>query len=71
MHTVSVAPERLAGWVRRFTASHGDVTWSVDRGTSPSSFLLRAADGSGARLTSWTDAGDTAPAASPVGEQQV
>lgn len=58
---VQVAPERLAGWVQRFTASHGEVSRSVDatssdRGTSPSSCLLTAADGSWARLTSWTDA---------------
>ncbi|GAA5163244.1 acVLRF1 family peptidyl-tRNA hydrolase [Ornithinimicrobium tianjinense] len=50
---VEVAPERLAGWVERFGASHGDVTWSVDRATSPSSCLLTAADGSWARLTGW------------------
>ena len=53
---VEVAPERLDGWVERFTASHGDVARSVDRATSPSSCLLRAADGSWARLTGWGDA---------------
>lgn len=53
---VEVAPERLAGWVERFAASHGDVAWSVDRATSPSSCLLTAADGSWARLTGWGDA---------------
>lgn len=54
--TVDVAPERLDGWVARFTDSHGDVTWSIDRSTSPSSCLLRAEDGSWARLTGWVDA---------------
>ncbi len=54
---VEVAPERLDGWVARFAAAHGEVSWSVDRGTSPSSWLLSAADGSWARLTSWSDAG--------------
>ncbi|MGC5585709.1 acVLRF1 family peptidyl-tRNA hydrolase [Ornithinimicrobium sp. W1665] len=53
--TVDVAPERLDGWLDRFADSHGEVTWSVDdgRGTSPSSWLVRAADGSWARLTAW------------------
>ncbi|AXH95156.1 acVLRF1 family peptidyl-tRNA hydrolase [Ornithinimicrobium avium] len=53
---VEVAPRRLAGWVERFVASHGDVTWSLDRATSPCSCLLTAADGSWARLTTWRDA---------------
>jgi hypothetical protein len=53
---VRVAPERLGGWVERFAASHGDVTCSLDRETSPSSCLLTAADGSWARLTGWADA---------------
>ncbi|MGD8149028.1 acVLRF1 family peptidyl-tRNA hydrolase [Ornithinimicrobium sp. Y1694] len=56
VRTVEVAPERLAGWIERFTSSHGDVTRSIDRGTSPSSYLLTAADGSWARLTGWWDA---------------
>jgi hypothetical protein len=60
MSVVRVAPERLAGWVERFAASHGEVSRSValasDGGTSPSSWVLTAADGSWARLTSWTDA---------------
>ncbi|GGK74836.1 acVLRF1 family peptidyl-tRNA hydrolase [Ornithinimicrobium pekingense] len=56
MTAVRVAPERLDGWVRRFAASHGEVARSTDRATSPSSCLLTAADGSWARLTSWTDA---------------
>lgn len=55
MPIVRVAPERLDGWVERFAASHGDVTWSLDRETSPSSSVLRAADGSWARLTGWAD----------------
>jgi hypothetical protein len=64
---VHVAPERLAGWVQRFAASHGEVSRSVattsDRGASPSSsLLLTAADGSWARLTSWTDAPNVARA---------
>lgn len=53
---VQVAPERLTGWVQRFADSHGDVTWSIDRATSPSSCLLQAADGSWARLSGWADA---------------
>ena len=61
---VEVAPERLDGWVERFTAWHGDVARSVDRATSPSSCLLRAADGSRARLTGWGDA-----ARGPAGEE--
>ena len=71
MPTARVAPERLGGWVTRFAASHGEVSRSVDRGTSPSSYLLTAADGSWARLTSWTDAtevGDAAGAAWEPGE---
>ncbi len=64
---VEVAPERLAGWVERFAASHGDVTWSVDRETSPSSCLLAAADGSWARLGSWREPAD-APSAAGLGE---
>ncbi|WP_149814689.1 acVLRF1 family peptidyl-tRNA hydrolase [Serinicoccus marinus] len=60
-HPVEVAPERLDGWVARFTASHGEVTRSVaqrDRaGASPSTCLhLAAADGSWARLTGWQEA---------------
>ncbi|ANS77666.1 hypothetical protein SGUI_0270 [Serinicoccus hydrothermalis] len=60
-HLVEVAPERLDGWVARFTASHGEVTTSVARsdraGASPSSSLhLSAADGSWAHLTGWREA---------------
>ena len=54
---VEVAPERLAGWVERFAASHGEVCWSIDHETSPSSWLGTAADGSWARLQGWGDAG--------------
>src|SRR5690606_20370060 len=54
---VEVAPERLAGWVERFTASHGEVTWSLaaskDPVSSPSAYLLSAADGSWAWLQGW------------------
>jgi hypothetical protein len=55
---VEVAPERLAGWVGRFASAHGGVTWSVDRETSPSSWLVAAADGSWARLSTWRDPED-------------
>ncbi|SOC54501.1 acVLRF1 family peptidyl-tRNA hydrolase [Ornithinimicrobium cerasi] len=55
---VEVAPERLAGWLGRFASAHGDVTWSVDRETSPSSWLAAAADGSWARLSTWRDPED-------------
>lgn len=66
--SVEVAPERLAGWVRRFADSHGEVTWSVvhddehDQAASPSAYLATAADGSWARLRSWQ-----APVGSPAG----
>ncbi|WP_134773455.1 acVLRF1 family peptidyl-tRNA hydrolase [Ornithinimicrobium flavum] len=54
---VEVAPERIAGWVARFTTSHGEVTWSLadaeGQGGSPSAYLLSAADGSWARLQGW------------------
>lgn len=60
--TVQVAPERLAGWVERFTGSHGEVSRSIDHGTSPSSWLLTAADGSWARLQGWSSPeGEFAP----------
>ncbi|WP_122261026.1 acVLRF1 family peptidyl-tRNA hydrolase [Ornithinimicrobium cerasi] len=55
---VEVAPERLAGWLGRFASAHGDVSWSVDRETSPSSWLAAAADGSWARLSTWRDPED-------------
>lgn len=63
MPAVRVAPERLTGWVERFGTSHGEVGRSVDRQTSPSSYLLQAADGSWARLASWRPAeeGEWAP----------
>lgn len=64
---VEVAPERLSGWVERFAAAHGDVTWSLDRETSPSSCLLTAADGSWAHLGSWREP-DGAPPAAGLGE---
>lgn len=53
---VEVAPGRLDGWVERFAASHGEVAWSLDRGTSPSSWVGRATDGSWARLQGWGEA---------------
>ena len=57
---VEVAPERLEGWIARFTGSHGEVTWSLapseDPGASPSAYLLSAADGSWARLQGWAEA---------------
>lgn len=43
---VTVAPERLTGWLNRFRASHGATTWQVtDRDAT-----LSAADGAHARL---------------------
>ncbi|WP_222710403.1 acVLRF1 family peptidyl-tRNA hydrolase [Quadrisphaera setariae] len=44
---VEVAPERLAGWVARFTASHGPVRHEL---ATPEHLLLRAADGEVADL---------------------
>ena len=64
-HLVDVAPERLAGWVERFTASHGPVAWAVvgeddaagagagAAGEAATAWELRAQDGSWARLRSW------------------
>ncbi|MDQ3475488.1 MAG: hypothetical protein M3492_03875 [Actinomycetota bacterium] len=43
--TVLVAPERLAGWLERFAASHGEVEVSVGNDV----VALHAADGSAAR----------------------
>lgn len=57
---VEVAAERLDGWVERFAATHGEVSRSQDRETSPSSWHLRAADGSWARLSSWRETDDAA-----------
>lgn len=71
MPAVRVAPERLAGWVQRFTASHGEVRRSVDRQTSPSSYLLTAEDGSWARLTSWRGGVDDPGASWDPGEWAV
>jgi hypothetical protein len=44
--TVSVAPERLAGWVQRFGDRHGDVVW--DSGGQHA--VVRAADGARAEF---------------------
>ncbi|PZU41862.1 MAG: hypothetical protein DI571_12325 [Arsenicicoccus sp.] len=61
-HLVDVAPERLAGWVERFVASHGPVSWSVAEaevegaaGSVPGWRGLTA-DGSWAALRSWRPA---------------
>ncbi|MGI8720866.1 MAG: acVLRF1 family peptidyl-tRNA hydrolase [Geodermatophilaceae bacterium] len=45
VRTVLVAPERLAGWLNRFAASHGDVEITADSDVVG----LHAADGSAAR----------------------
>ena len=47
---VEVAPDRLPGWLDRFQASHGGIHWSCDEA---SGYLVTAADGAWARLTSW------------------
>ncbi|KUG54320.1 hypothetical protein AVL62_03600 [Serinicoccus chungangensis] len=52
-HLVDVAPERLTGWVDRFTASHGPLTWSVVSDDEGQAWQARAQDGSWARLRSW------------------
>ncbi|WP_298886314.1 acVLRF1 family peptidyl-tRNA hydrolase [uncultured Serinicoccus sp.] len=52
-HLVDVAPERLAGWVERFTDSHGPLTWSVATDDTGEAWEARAQDGSWARLRSW------------------
>lgn len=54
---VEVAPQRLTRWVEGFTTRHGGVTWSQD----DTAYLLVAADGSTARLESWTPPLDVAP----------
>jgi VLRF1 release factor-like protein len=43
---VSVSPERLAGWLDRFAAGHGDVTSTVDSGA----VTVTAVDGTVAEL---------------------
>ncbi|MDO5629960.1 MAG: acVLRF1 family peptidyl-tRNA hydrolase, partial [Mobilicoccus sp.] len=52
---VAVDPYRVAGWVQRFAASHGEVTWSVVRGEDgrPAAWAGAAADGSWATLQGW------------------
>ncbi len=45
-HRVSVAPDRLAGWVERFEARHGQ----LDSQVTPNAILLQAANGARARL---------------------
>ena len=63
-HPVEVAPARLPGWVERFAASHGAVSWSVDDGD----WLGEAADGSWARLRGWgAPVGDFHPSGEWVG----
>ncbi len=52
-HLVDVAPERLAGWVERFTASHGPLSWSVLTDDPAGAWEARAQDGSWAALRSW------------------
>jgi len=54
---VEVAPERLTRWVEGFAARHGEVAWERD----DTAYRLVAADGSTARLESWTPPLDTAP----------
>jgi hypothetical protein len=44
---VAVAPERLAGWLDRFAGRHGAVTSEI----GPDAVVVRAEDGSVARLT--------------------
>lgn len=62
---VEVPPERLPGWIERFTASHGEVDWSAAShepdaapgGRSrPAVWFGQAVDGSWARLAGWGDA---------------
>lgn len=60
---VEVAPQRLTRWVEGFAARHGDVTW----GREDTAYLLSAADGSTARLESWTPALEVAPPPDLVG----
>ncbi len=49
--------DRLERWVAGFVERHGEVAWSLD-GTA---YLLTGADGSWARLTSWTPPGPLPP----------
>jgi hypothetical protein len=42
---VTVAPERLAGWLERYAERHGELTWTADPG-STDAVLGTAADGS-------------------------
>lgn len=73
---VEVSPERLPGWIERFAASHGEVTWSVASDTGPGQqkavrpadrpartavWFGQATDGSWARLEGWGDADPSAP----------
>lgn len=54
-HRVEVAPERLAGWVERFSAGRGEVSWriAVDEAGTGRAWVGEAADGSWARLEGW------------------
>ncbi|WP_299518360.1 acVLRF1 family peptidyl-tRNA hydrolase [uncultured Serinicoccus sp.] len=56
-HLVDVAPERLAGWVDRFTASHGPLSWSVVGDDPDDAWQAQAQDGSWARMRSWRTPG--------------
>lgn len=47
---VDVAPDRLLGWLDRFQASHGEIRWSTE---DASTYVVAAADGAWAALTSW------------------
>ncbi|QFG68728.1 acVLRF1 family peptidyl-tRNA hydrolase [Ornithinimicrobium pratense] len=79
--TVEVAPERLAGWIERFTASHGAVSWAIADGAAPAgtqvgipsdapaAWFGQAMDGSWARLEGWAapESGAPGPLASDDG----
>ncbi len=45
--SVTVAPQRLAGWLARFAERHGEVAWTADAQT----VVLTAADGARAECT--------------------
>lgn len=77
---VEVSPERLPGWIERFTAGHGEVVWSVaaldpdapdapaDRGARPAVWFGQAVDGSWARLEGWADADAGQATAGPLAD---
>lgn len=62
---VEVDPARLPGWIDRFAASHGHVTWSVVAAEEqePAAWLAEAEDGSWARLEGWS------PPVPPAGDE--